>query len=228
MQSISPSIKVRIAARNSPLSVAQVEEFRSFVHPWVEFEAEYVETYGDKDKKTSLRTLEKTDFFTREVDHLVLTKNCDLSLHSAKDLPHPLPEGLCLIALTKGVDSRDVIVLRAGETLESLPKGAKIASSSLRRIEAVKELRNDLEFIDLRGTIGERLKLLDEGIADGIVMAEAALLRLKLTHLNRVYIPGSTAEGQGKLAVVGRKETKSILEKLLSCLDKEKQFEFFT
>jgi hydroxymethylbilane synthase len=227
MQSISPSVSLKVAARGSPLSVAQVEELQSLIHPFVAFEKVFVDTYGDKDRTTSLRTLGKTDFFTREVDALVLSGKCDVSVHSAKDLPEVIPENLSLIAVTRGVDSRDVLVLREGESLESLPEGAVIATSSERRIDAVKALREGFRYIDLRGTIGERLQLLQEGVADGVVVAEAALIRLKLTHLNRVYLPGTTVEGQGRLAIVGKSDKKYYLEKLFSCLDREKQFEFF-
>lgn len=227
MQSISPSVNLKIAARGSPLSIAQVEELQSLIHPLVAFEPVFVETYGDKDRETSLRSLGKTDFFTREVDALVLGGHCDISVHSAKDLPDPLPDQLSLIALTKGVDARDALVLREGESVESLPAGAVIATSSERRIDAVNALRSGFSFIDLRGTIGERLQLLQDGSADGVVVAEAALIRLKLTHLNRVYLPGATVPGQGKLAIVGRADRKYLLEKLFTCLDREKQFEFF-
>lgn len=228
MQSISPSIKLKVAARGSPLSKAQVEELRGFLSSQIELEPIFVETYGDKDRSTSLRDLGKTDFFTREVDDMVLSNTCDIAVHSAKDLPDVIPDGLSLIALTKGLDSRDVLVLRNGETLESLPRHAVIATSSERREDAVKALRDDLTFIDLRGTIEERLQLLDKGKADGIVVAEAALIRLKLTHLNRVYLPGPTVDRQGQLALVGRSDQKNILEKVLSCHDLGKQLEFFT
>lgn len=207
--------------------MAQVEELGTLMHSTITFETTYVETYGDKDRETSLRSLGKTDFFTREVDDLVLSGVCDVSVHSAKDLPEIFPEHLSLIGFTRGVDSRDALVLREGDTLESLRPGSVIATSSERRIAAVKELRSDFEFIDLRGTIGERIQLLDTGVADGVVVAEAALIRLKLTHLNRVYLPGPTVEGQGKLAIIGRTDRKHLLEKLFTCLDREKQFEFF-
>lgn len=228
MRSTLPLVKIKIAARKSPLSIAQVKEFCSLFPADVKLEAVYTDTYGDNDRKTSLRTLGKTDFFTREVDELVLSNVCDFAVHSAKDLPDPLPDQLALIALTKGVDSRDALVLREGETLDTLPKDAVIATSSERRIEAVKQLKNGFQYIDLRGTIEERLHLLTERKADGVVVAEAALIRLNLTHLNRLYLPGPTTAGQGQLAIVGRKERKQLLEKLFLCLDQRNQFEFFT
>ena len=135
-----------------------------------------------------------------------MAKTVRLGIHSAKDLPDPMPVGLCIAAITQGVDPRDVLVLREGETLWGLESGAWIATSSERREEAVRSLRADLCFKDLRGTIAERLRLLETRAADGVVIAEAALIRLHLTHLNRLYLPGPTVEGQGKLAIVCREE----------------------
>lgn len=180
----------------------------------------WVETVGDRDLKTSLRTLDRTDFFTRELDQLLLQNKIRLAIHSAKDLPEPLPEGLAIAALTRGVDARDALVLRSGETLATLPPCAVIATSSARREEVVRQLRPDLRFIDLRGTIGARLAKLETGEADGIVVAEAALIRLRLTHLNRIFLPGPTAPLQGRLALVVRKDDVE-LQNLLSAVHYE-------
>ena len=222
MQSISPSNRpLRAAARSSALSRAQVEEIRSLLPPTTAFDVTFVETYGDLDRETSLRTLGRTDFFTREVDQLVLSGECDFGIHSAKDLPEPLTKGLTLFALTRGIDPRDALVLRPGVTLDTLPPGSVIATSSERRIDAVKALRQDFTFIDLRGTIEERLSMLEKGLADGVVIAEAALIRLKL-DVNRIYLPGTTVAAQGQLAIVGLTARKQILEKIFSCLDVKK------
>lgn len=215
---------IPIGARTSPLSRAQVQEIltglQSF-YPNVSFEEHYFASTGDLDQITSLRTLDKTDFFTKEIDEAILSGQCRLGIHSAKDLPFPLPKGIVLICLTKGVDPADVLVLREGETLSSLPPSACIATSSLRREETVKQLRPDLTFSDLRGTIEKRLSKLATGEADGVVVAEAALIRLGLTHLNRIRLPGTTTEGQGRLAVLARKGDKE-MEELFACLHYEK------
>ena len=228
MPSILPSIKLSVAARSSLLSRAQVKELQGFLGLFVELYPTFLETYGDLDRKTSLQTLGKTDFFTREVDEEVLSGRCDLAIHSAKDLPEKLPVGLSLIAMTKGIDPRDALILRFQETIESLPASAVIATSSERRAQAVRALRDDLTFIDLRGTIQERLELLDKGQADGVVVAEAAIIRLKLTHLTRIYLPGQTTAGQGQLAIVGKTNQKKILETQLSCHDHKNELVFFT
>lgn len=212
---------VKVGARSSPLSQAQTKEVLKAlqkVNPDVQFEMTYIKTIGDIDQATSLRTLNKTDFFTKEIDEALLKGQCRIGIHSAKDLPDPLSKGLELICLTKGVNSADALVMREGESLSSLKPGAVVATSSVRREEAAKMLRADLTFIDLRGTIGQRLTKLESGEADGVIVAEAALIRLGLTHLNRVYLPGETTPGQGQLAIVAR-EGDQEMKKLFSPLD---------
>ncbi len=212
---------ITVGARASPLSRIQVkevlEELLQF-HPEIDFKPIFLETTGDQNQHISLRQQEKTDFFTREIDTLQLAGDCRISVHSAKDLPDPLPSGLVLAALTKGVDPSDVIVLRDFETLESLPKGAKIGTSSVRREKNILQLRPDLNCVDIRGNIQARLDLLGQGTVDGVVMAEAALIRLKLTFRNRIPIPGKCAEHQGRLAVLAREGDLEMIQ-LFQCID---------
>ena len=182
---------LKIGARSSPLSRAQVEEIQ--LEFGLQFEPVWVETTGDLDRTTSLRSLEKNDFFTRELDQMLLDGKIDAAIHSAKDLPDPLPKGLKIALLTQGLDPRDSLVIKR-EPIQV------VATSSVRREEAVRQLFPDCRFIDLRGTIQERLEI----DADGVVIAEAALIRLKLTHLKRIFLPGPTVPGQGKLAIVCR------------------------
>jgi hydroxymethylbilane synthase len=214
---------ITVGARQSPLSQAQVREVLLEIknhYPEIEFSGIFVETMGDKDLKTSLRTLVKTDFFTKEVDTLLLSSVCRIAIHSAKDLPDPIPEGLSLAALTVGLDPSDSLVFRPGDQLDTLPSGAIIATSSVRREEAVRQLRADLRFIDLRGTISQRLEKLRTYEADGVVIAEAALFRLGLTHINRIRLPGDTVPYQGQLAILTRSDDWEMLE-LFSCIDSQ-------
>lgn len=212
---------VLAGARASPLSKAQYREVSDLLHPFhphVKLDPIWFKTTGDIDLQTSLRTLDKTDFFTKEIDAALLRGECRIAIHSAKDLPDPLPQGLKMIALTRGVDPRDALVMRPGESLHSLPAGAKIATSSDRREVMVRELRADLIFIDIRGTIDQRLMKLDMGEADGVVVAEAALIRLGLTSLNRLLLAGETVAGQGRLAVLAREEDAE-MGRLFECLN---------
>ncbi len=214
-----PSISV--AARRSPLSQAQAKEVLAELqqhHSLLTFELKLIDTKGDIDQKTSLRSLEKTDFFTKEIDGLLLKKKCRIGIHSAKDLPEIIPKGISVIALTKGADPSDVLVFRTGETLHNLPTGAIIATSSERREAIVKALRPDLTFVDIRGNINQRLSKLDSGEVDGVVMAEAALIRLNLTHLNRLFLPGGSTPYQGCLAITACSDDMEMAQ-LFSCLD---------
>ena len=195
-------------ARDSPLSQAQFFEIQQEI-PDIPFSPVFVKTVGDRNKGISLRTLGKSDFFTRELDQMLLAGDIRIALHSAKDLPDPLPEGLVLAALTVGVDSRDALVVRQGEELSSV---RIVATSSTSREDRVRELLPDAQFVDLRGTIQERLRLLDENKVDGVVVAEAALVRLKLRHLNRFFLPPPVTENQGRLAVLCRKEDHEMIE----------------
>lgn len=224
MQCSDKKITLEVGARSSPLSRVQVKEILEALqqyYPHICFDIHYMSTIGDRDQATSLRTLDRTDFFTKDIDQWVLQGKGRLGIHSAKDLPLPLSQGLVLFCLTRGVDSSDSLVFRSHETLQRLPSGARIATSSVRREETVKQLRADFNFCDLRGTIEQRLAKLETGEADGIVVAEAALIRLGLTHLNRIRLPGTTVEGQGQLAVVGREEDQEI-KTLFTCLDVRK------
>lgn len=210
-----------LTSRRSPLAIAQVDEVLKELtlhHPSVQFSCNFIDTTGDIDQKTSLRTLDKTNFFTKEIDEALLSGACRIAVHSAKDLPEPLPEGLTLVALTKGVDSSDALVLKPEVTLETLRRGCVIATSSVRREEAVRQLIPHANFVDIRGTINQRLMVLENEGIDGVVIAEAALIRLGLRNLNRVILPGDTTPLQGQLAVLARTDDTE-MHFLFSCMD---------
>ena len=147
--------------------------------------------------------MERTDFFTKEIDEAILQGKCRIGIHSAKDLKDPLPDYLQVVAYTKGIDPSDVIVFRDSLSLDDLPFEAKIGTSSLRREKNIKALRNDLKCVDIRGTIEKRLALLDSGAFDAIVVANAALIRLKLIR-SVMQLPGENSPMQGRLAVVAK------------------------
>ncbi len=202
------SSPVSVGCRESNLSKKQFLELQSLL-PFP-LTPTYVTTHGDRDRKTPLRTLDKCDFFTRDIDQMQLRGACRLSLHSAKDLTDPIPDGLTIAASTAGIDSSDSLVLRDGETLRP---GMTIGSSSPRREEAARQLEPKLNFVDIRGVIEERLALLNSDL-DGVVIAEAALVRLGLTHLNRLTLPGDTTPLQGQLAILARADDHEMLAHL--------------
>lgn len=224
MQSIK---RITVGARNSPLSRAQVneiyEEIRA-VDPRIAFDPRYIETKGDKDQKTSLREMERTDFFTEEIDKMLLEKKCRIAVHSAKDLPESIPKKLVIAAITKGVDSSDCLVFRSGDSLDTLFPNSIIATSSERRENTVKSLRKDLTFRDIRGNIGQRLEKLYSKEVDGVVIAKAALIRLQLLHVNWVTLSEDAAPLQGKLAVIIHEEDHDMKD-LFSRIDTREFYE---
>lgn len=214
-------LSLKVAARASLLSQVQYAEVLhalQIFHPDVGFIPLWIETQGDKDQKTSLRSLGKTDFFTKEIDQLQLNGGCRVAIHSAKDLPEPLAEGLVVAAITVGIDPSDSLVLQQGAQLETLPVGAAIGVSSERREAALRELRADLTFVEVRGGIPERIAQVDRDLIQGVVVASAALVRLGLEGRRTLRLPGATAPLQGQLAVVVRAEDREMLQ-LFACLD---------
>lgn len=199
-------MKIVTGARASPLSRAQVQEVQEMIGDRAELIPRWVVTTGDKDKQTSLRSLGKTNFFTKELDDMLLAGEIQIAIHSAKDLPDPLPRGFAIVGLTPCIDPRDSLVFAPGVHLP----GAIVATSSERREQAVRALYPNVQFVDLRGTIHERLSLLERGSVQGVVVAEAALIRLKLTHLPRVFLPGETVPLQGVLAIVARADDRAM------------------
>lgn len=200
---------IKIAARSSNLSKEQVKEFQtSFknVFPEAIFKTTYLATYGDKDHSISLRLDQFDDLFTKEIDQMVLEKKVDIAIHSAKDLPKLIHQDLEILWLTESIHSQDALVLKENFSLQTLPNHAIVLASSLRREEAIKAMRSDLIVKDVRGTIEERLAFLNQQDIYGVVIAEAALIRLNLTHLNRVIMQAKAHPMQGRLAIVGRKD----------------------
>ena len=198
-------MKVTVGLRDSTLSLKQFEELRALLNSNCQLKPLPMKTVGDHQLSISLRSLGKTNFFTKEIDEMLLAKRCRIGLHAAKDLPESLPKGLELIALTSGITPLDCLLFRKNGGLQKIRTGGRVGSSSLRRDAAVKLMRQDLICVDIRGSIENRIDQLYSRKIEALVVAEAALIRLKLTHLNRIPLLGSTAPLQGKLAVVARK-----------------------
>lgn len=214
----------KVGTRSSPLALRQVREvldnLKKF-YPQFKVKIVTMDTYGDKDKKTFISSIEGSDFFTREIDQALLRGEIDFAVHSAKDLPDSIKEGLVITAITEGFDSRDALVSKKGLSLGQLPQGAVIGTSSKRRKEGLRSFRSDFKLVDIRGTIEERLRKLDSNGLDAIVIAVCALLRLGLENRINQIIPSSIIKphpGQGSLAIITRKERPGLV-KILSTLD---------
>ena len=206
---------LRIATRGSRLALRQtqrVAELLSEASPAIEIETVVVSTVGDRDKKTSLQELGGQGVFVTDVQSAVLSGEADIAVHSAKDLPAKTSPGLTLASVPERADPRDALV---GSFWVDLPKGATIATGSIRRRSHLSHLRPDLKFQDLRGNIETRLLRIDE--ADAVVIAKAALDRLDLNPEQMDPLPVSVLlpqVGQGALGIECREEDLEIIQML--------------
>lgn len=196
--------KIRIISRQSRLALLQVEELVKEAGI-TDYELIKTTSYGDRHKEVSLMDEGLAqDFFTRELDEALLEGRADIAVHSAKDLPNPLPDGIELLALTEGKDPSDSLVAHDGLTLATLPEGSKVGTSSVQRKEELLKVRPDLVVVPIRGTIEERIAQVDDGSVDALIVATCALDRLGLSHRATERLPFKTHPLQGKLAVTGR------------------------
>ena len=214
----------KVGARTSPLALKQVDEVIAYLKafdPKIGFEIVGIDTCGDKDRLTPISDMEGTDFFTREIEEAISSGKIDFAVHSAKDLPDEIPEGLYIAAITESIDPYDALVSKDNLKLGELLYGAKVGTSSLRRKTQLKSYRSDFEIVDIRGNIEERLKILDEADLEAIVIAACGLKRLGLETRITQRIPFEILRPhplQGSLAVETRKDNSSLIE-LFSKLD---------
>lgn len=218
---------LRIASRGSPLALWQSRAVQSALQaadPALQVEIEVVKTTGDVIQDVPLAKIGDKGLFTKELDAALLDGAADLAVHSLKDVPTRLPEGLALAAVTKREDPRDVVLLPPGRTggLFYLAQGAKVGTSSLRRRAQLQALRTDLDVADLRGNLNTRLAKLDAGAYDAIVLAAAGVLRLGWAERIGQYLDAPAwlpAVGQGALAVVARADRADVLDRLRAVHD---------
>ncbi len=211
--------KVRLGARSSPLSLAQAEEVLAPLRlrfPDHSFEITTISTGGDRDKESPLLSLGRGTF-VKEIEAALLGGQIDLAVHSAKDLPADLPDGLTLAGTVPRQDPRDVLVDRWSLTLNGLPKGARIGTSSPRRTAQLKARRPDVQMIPIRGNVGTRLDKARGADYDGVLLAAAGLVRLRRQDEVSEYLSVEVCTpdvGQGTLAVEVREEDEDLVEML--------------
>jgi hydroxymethylbilane synthase len=202
-------VKLTIAARGSALSLAQSEGVAAALRG-LGHEAAVVpyRTTGDRLSQEGAPISGK-GIFTKEIDEAVLARQADLGVHSAKDLPSELPHGLSIAAVPARADARDVWIARNGATLAALPPGARVGTGSPRRRAQLLAARPDFVILDARGNVDTRLRRLQEGRFDAIVLAAAGLERLSRLAEATEILPVETmipAIGQGALALVSRRD----------------------
>ena len=171
----------RIATRKSPLALWQAEHVRGRLraaHPWLEVELVTMSTKGDRVLDSPLAKIGGKGLFVKELEQRMLSGNADIAVHSMKDVPVQLPGGLHLAVILEREDPRDAFVSNHHTGLAELPEGARVGTSSLRRQCQLADRRPDLEIIPLRGNVNTRLRKLDDGEYDAIILAAAGLIRL--------------------------------------------------
>lgn len=213
---------IRIGTRGSALALAQAHETRARLakaHGLTDddFEIVVIKTTGDQIQDRPLSEAGGKGLFTKEIEEALLDKSIDLAVHSSKDMPTVLPDGLGMTAYLPREDVRDAFISPKVEKLTDLPQGAVVGSSSLRRQAQIKRLRPDLDVVMYRGNLQTRLRKLDEGVVDATFLAYAGLRRLgqgdlvtSLMDLEH-FLP---AVGQGAIGIearLGDEETARIL-----------------
>ncbi|HEX7957933.1 MAG TPA: hydroxymethylbilane synthase, partial [Pyrinomonadaceae bacterium] len=221
-------MEIIIGSRGSKLALWQSEWVKSrleSLEPGVSVRIEIFKTTGDIKIDVPLSTIGGQGAFTKELEVALLDGRVDVAVHSLKDLPTVTPEGLAITATPEREDPRDALVLRAGAvsegaSLRNLAPGAVVGTSSLRRIAQLKHLRPDVRVKDLRGNVDTRLRKLDEGAYDALILASAGLRRLGLgARISAAVEPAEMlpAVGQGALGVETRaddRETNALVARL--------------
>ena len=172
---------IRIATRESPLAIWQAEHVRSQLikqHPGLSVELVAMTTQGDRMLDRPLSVAGGKGLFIKELEQSLLDGSADIAVHSMKDVTIDLPDGLELPVILKRADPRDVFISNYYQSLDELPEGSSIGTSSLRRQCQLRACRPDLKLLDLRGNVGTRLRKLDENQFDAIVLAAAGITRL--------------------------------------------------
>jgi len=201
---------LRIATRKSPLALWQAEHVAArlrAMHPDLRIELVPLSTRGDEVLDRSLAAIGGKGLFLKELEIALVRDEADIAVHSLKDMPAQLDAGFAIAAVLARGDMADAWVSDGFASIEALPRGARIGTSSLRRAAQVRALRADLEIVDLRGNVGTRLAKLDAGNYAGIVLAAAGLQRLGLQQRIRARLAPPhwlPAPGQGAIAVEAR------------------------
>jgi len=225
---------VRIGTRSSKLALWQAHHVRdALADAGYQTDVITISTKGDEILDVPLAEIGDKALFTKELDLAMLDGRIDLAVHSLKDLPTTLPDGLELAAVTKREDAGDAFVAHPDFEggLDDLPQGATIATSSLRRRAHLKAWRADLNVVPVRGNIGTRLQKLDESNWHGMILASAGLIRLGLVDRIRHTVPQEVmipAVGQGALGIVARQGDERIRTMLRQRLHHEETYDCVT
>ena len=210
--------EIIIGTRGSKLALIQSEEIRRRLQEkGCSSTLKIIKTKGDKILDTPLSKIGDKGLFVKEIEEELLKKTVDIAVHSLKDLPSVLPDELCIGATPLREDKRDVFISKDGRKLHELSRGKVIGTSSLRRKAQILSMRPDLIVKDIRGNLDTRLRKLEEGEFDGLILAAAGLIRMGLKDkITEYFSPDMVipSPGQGVIAVEVRKDNRDILNLL--------------
>jgi len=215
------------ATRKSQLALAQSRAFVASLvaaHPGLSCPEHQVVTTGDRIQDRPLSEVGGKGLFVKEIEEALLDKTADLAVHSIKDVPAELPSGLGIVCVPRREQPFDVLVAPRHGSLAALPQGAVVGTSSLRRSVALKRVRPDLRIIALRGNVDTRLRKVDEGECDAILLARAGLTRLGLEARITETLGAETmlpAVGQGALGIEARLDDEEAIGRLAAVSDAE-------
>ncbi len=206
---------LKLGSRGSPLALTQSQNVKNLLEKSGNNTVEIIviKTVGDVKLNSLFHEIPGKGVFTRELDEALLKGRIDLAVHSLKDLPTELPKGLRLSATPERVDPRDVLVSKRGRevSLSSLPAGSRVGTSSIRRAAMLLALRSDLKPSPIRGNVDSRIRRLDEGEYDALILAGAGLIRLGMADRVSEWIEWDSwlnSPGQGALGIVIREKDK--------------------
>lgn len=217
---------VRIATRKSPLALWQANYVKAELeknYPGLQVELLPMSTRGDKILDSPLAKVGGKGLFVKELEEALLRNEADLAVHSMKDVPVEFPDGLCLATICQREDPRDAFVSNHFASIDALPSGARVGTSSLRRQCQLRARRPDLQVLDLRGNVNSRLAKLDAGDYDAILLAAAGLKRLGLeARITALLECGESlpANGQGAVGIECRSTDTELLTLLSRLEDK--------
>lgn len=222
--------KIRVGARGSRLSILQAEEVIELLKarfPDVATDLITIKTKGDVDRTTPLYKMREKGVFEREINLALIRGEIDVAVHSAKDVPSSIPDEIVLAAVPPRRPPYDAFVSVQYDDLQDLPKGSKVGTSSLRRLSFLKYVRHDVDVIPIRGNVDTKLKKLEGGGYDALIVAEAGLQRLGVNvgykRLDpEVFVPPA---GQGALAIFARRDDSDVLNLLKGVDDFKSRFE---
>jgi len=225
----TPASPLRIGTRGSPLALAQAYETRArlsaaFDLPHEAFEIVVIKTTGDKVLDRPLKEIGGKGLFTREIEEDLLSGAIDIAVHSMKDMPVLQPEGLLLDCYLPREDVRDAFVSLKFDSLDALPAGTKVGSSSLRRRAQLTARRPDLEVVEFRGNVQTRMKKLEDGVAGATFLAQAGLNRLGMADVARSAISPEDmlpAVAQGAIGIERRANDPRTAEMLAAIHDRD-------